>query len=87
MTNWLSSGIEFDAVISNNDETAIGAIQALKAAGKVIGGVDATPAISSRRRPIGSARQVSHRVWLNLRAMRVSPRNSRIVCPSLSAWE
>lgn len=47
MTNWLSSGIEFDAVISNNDEMAIGAIQALKAAGKsmdsvVIGGVDAT---------------------------------------------
>lgn len=47
MTNWLTSGIEFDAVISNNDEMAIGAIQALKAAGKsmdsvVIGGVDAT---------------------------------------------
>jgi inositol transport system substrate-binding protein len=47
MANWLSSGIEFDAVISNNDEMAIGAIQALKAAGKdlskiVIGGVDAT---------------------------------------------
>ncbi|MBX5000899.1 sugar ABC transporter substrate-binding protein [Rhizobium lentis] len=47
MTNWLSSGIEFDAVISNNDEMAIGAIQALKAAGKdmskvVVGGVDAT---------------------------------------------
>ncbi|MDP9811050.1 inositol transport system substrate-binding protein [Rhizobium tibeticum] len=47
MTNWLSSGIEFDAVIANNDEMAIGAIQALKAAGKdlskiVIGGVDAT---------------------------------------------
>jgi len=47
MTNWLSAGIDFDAVISNNDEMAIGAIQALKAAGKdmskvVIGGVDAT---------------------------------------------
>jgi len=47
VTNWLSSGLEFDAVISNNDEMAIGAIQALKAAGKdlskiVIGGVDAT---------------------------------------------
>jgi inositol transport system substrate-binding protein len=47
MTNWLSSGLDFDAVISNNDEMAIGAIQALKAAGKsmdsvVIGGVDAT---------------------------------------------
>ncbi len=47
MTNWLSAGLEFDAVIANNDEMAIGAIQALKAAVKdmskiVIGGVDAT---------------------------------------------
>ncbi len=47
VTNWLSSGIEFDAVIANNDEMAIGAIQALKAAGRkmdsvVVGGVDAT---------------------------------------------
>ncbi len=47
MTNWLSAGTEFDAVISNNDEMAIGAIQALKAAGRdmasvVVGGVDAT---------------------------------------------
>ncbi|WEX90408.1 sugar ABC transporter substrate-binding protein [Sinorhizobium garamanticum] len=47
VTNWLSAGLEFDAVISNNDEMAIGAIQALKAAGRsmdsvVIGGVDAT---------------------------------------------
>ena len=30
MTNWLSAGLEFDAVIANNDEMAIGAIQALK---------------------------------------------------------
>lgn len=47
LTNWLSAGTEFDAVIANNDEMAIGAIQALKAAGKpmdkvVIGGIDAT---------------------------------------------
>ncbi len=47
MTNWLSSGEEFDFVLANNDEMAIGAIQAMKAAGldmKVIqvGGVDAT---------------------------------------------
>ncbi|MCO4315722.1 sugar ABC transporter substrate-binding protein [Phyllobacterium sp. 21LDTY02-6] len=47
MTNWLSAGIEFDAVVSNNDEMAIGAIQALKAAGRsmdsvVVAGVDAT---------------------------------------------
>jgi inositol transport system substrate-binding protein len=47
MTNWLSAGVEFDAVIANNDEMAIGAIQAMKAAGidmadVVVGGVDAT---------------------------------------------
>jgi inositol transport system substrate-binding protein len=47
VTNWLSAGIDFDAVISNNDEMAIGAVQALKAAGKdlnkiIVGGVDAT---------------------------------------------
>ncbi|MCY4542078.1 MAG: sugar ABC transporter substrate-binding protein [Rhodobacteraceae bacterium] len=47
MTNWLSAGEPFDAVISNNDEMAIGAIQAMKAAGLdmadiVVGGVDAT---------------------------------------------
>jgi ABC-type sugar transport system substrate-binding protein len=47
MTNWLSAGIQFDALVSNNDEMAIGAIQALKAAGKsmdevIVAGVDAT---------------------------------------------
>ncbi|HVP98569.1 MAG TPA: sugar ABC transporter substrate-binding protein [Roseiarcus sp.] len=47
MTNWLSKGMKFDAVVSNNDEMAIGAIQAMKAAGidtkkAVVGGVDAT---------------------------------------------
>ena len=47
MTNWLSTGAEFDGVIANNDESAIGAIQAMKAAGidmnaVVVGGVDAT---------------------------------------------
>ena len=47
MTNWLSSGAPFDALISNNDEMAIGAIQAMKAANidmgsVVVGGVDAT---------------------------------------------
>lgn len=47
MTNWLSTGAPFDAVISNNDEMAIGAIQAMKAAGismedVVVGGIDAT---------------------------------------------
>ncbi len=47
MTNWLSTGAPFDAVIANNDEMAIGAIQAIKAAGidmasVVVGGVDAT---------------------------------------------
>jgi len=47
MTNWLSTGTAFDGVIANNDESAIGAIQALKAANVdmksvVVGGVDAT---------------------------------------------
>lgn len=47
MTNWLSAGVQFDAVIANNDEMAIGAIQALKAAGipmdsVIVGGIDAT---------------------------------------------
>jgi inositol transport system substrate-binding protein len=47
MTNWISAGKPYDAVIANNDEMAIGAIQALKAAGvdmktMIVGGVDAT---------------------------------------------
>ena len=47
MTNWLSTGAAFDGVIANNDESAIGAIQAMKASGVdmktvVVGGVDAT---------------------------------------------
>ncbi len=47
MTNWLSTGTPFDAVISNNDEMAIGAIQALKAGGVamedvIVAGIDAT---------------------------------------------
>ena len=33
MANWLSTGTAFDAVISNNDEMALGALQAMKAAG------------------------------------------------------
>ncbi|WP_299046211.1 sugar ABC transporter substrate-binding protein [uncultured Tateyamaria sp.] len=48
MTNWISAGEPFDAVFANNDEMAIGAIQAMKAAGismddVEVGGVDATP--------------------------------------------
>lgn len=47
MTNWLSAGVQFDAVIANNDEMAIGAIQSLKAAGRamdsvVVAGIDGT---------------------------------------------
>ncbi|MEQ6289957.1 sugar ABC transporter substrate-binding protein [Vogesella sp. GCM10023246] len=47
MNNWLTTGMKFDAVISNNDEMAIGAIQSLKAAGKmnskmIVAGIDAT---------------------------------------------
>ena len=48
MTNWLTTGDEFDAVIANNDEMAIGAILAMKSAGidmdtVLVGGIDATP--------------------------------------------
>lgn len=48
MSNWLTAGIEFNAVIANNDEMAIGAVQAMKVAGLdmkeiVVGGIDATP--------------------------------------------
>lgn len=48
MTNWLTTGEPFDAVIANNDEMAIGAILAMKASGVdmnqvVVGGIDATP--------------------------------------------
>lgn len=46
--NWLSSGMKFDAILANNDEMAIGAINALKAARKwrpdtIVAGIDATP--------------------------------------------
>ncbi len=48
VTNWLSSGVKFDAIIANNDEMAIGAINALKASKKwtaqsIVAGIDATP--------------------------------------------
>ena len=49
MENWIQSGVKFDIVCANNDEMALGAILALKAAGKklgaggvLVGGVDAT---------------------------------------------
>jgi inositol transport system substrate-binding protein len=47
MTNWLSTGAAFDGVLANNDEMALGAIQAMKAAGidmasVIVSGVDAT---------------------------------------------
>ncbi|EYD75895.1 Inositol transport system sugar-binding protein [Rubellimicrobium mesophilum DSM 19309] len=47
MTNWITAGIPYNAVVANNDEMAVGAIQALKAAGVpmdqvVVAGVDAT---------------------------------------------
>ena len=47
MANWISSGTAYDAVIANNDEMAIGAIQAMKAAGvdmatMIVGGIDAS---------------------------------------------
>lgn len=47
MTNWLSTGEPFDGVIANNDEMAVGAIQAMLASGMsmddvVVAGIDAT---------------------------------------------
>lgn len=51
VTNWLSAGLSANAIIANNDEMALGAIQALKAVNKpvgvgegkiVVGGIDAT---------------------------------------------
>ena len=47
MTNWISAGMKPAAVIANNDNMAIGAIQAMKAAGwsmddVVVAGIDAT---------------------------------------------
>jgi len=47
MDNWLSTGDQIDAVASNNDEMAIGALSAIEAAGKLgqilVAGVDASP--------------------------------------------
>lgn len=48
VSNWLSAGIQPDVIFANNDEMAIGAAQALKAAGVapedvVVAGIDATP--------------------------------------------
>ena len=48
MSNWLASGITPDIVFANNDEMALGAIQALESAGismddVVVAGIDATP--------------------------------------------
>jgi len=47
MENWISAGIEFDAVVAANDEMAIGAILAMESAGvregKIVAGIDGTP--------------------------------------------
>ncbi|WP_034996858.1 sugar ABC transporter substrate-binding protein [Beijerinckia mobilis] len=48
MSNWLSAGIQFDAVIANADEMAIGAIQAMQSAGVpmkdyIVAGIDGSP--------------------------------------------
>ncbi|GAA0267789.1 sugar ABC transporter substrate-binding protein [Pseudomonas rhodesiae] len=48
VNDWLTQGREFDAVLANNDEMAIGASMALKSSGKekgsvLIAGVDGTP--------------------------------------------
>lgn len=45
--NWIKNGLQFDAVLANNDEMAIGSVMALKNANKLdkvlVAGVDATP--------------------------------------------
>jgi inositol transport system substrate-binding protein len=47
MSNWLSAGLRPRAVVANDDEMAIGAIQSLKQAkllaGTIVAGIDATP--------------------------------------------
>ena len=47
MTNWLSAGLQPQAVVANDDEMAIGAIHALKQARRlattIVAGIDATP--------------------------------------------
>ena len=47
MTNWLSAGLHPQAVVANDDEMAIGAIQSLRQtrllANTVVAGIDATP--------------------------------------------
>ncbi len=56
MNNWLSKGTAINGVVANNDEMAIGAIIALRQAGRsgkdvFVGGVDATPdALSEMQR-------------------------------------
>jgi len=42
MTNWLSAGLRPQAVVANDDEMAIGAIQSLKLSSTVVVGIDAT---------------------------------------------
>jgi ABC-type sugar transport system substrate-binding protein len=48
MQTWLEAGLTFEAVIANNDEMALGAIEAMKAAGMdmkqvIVAGIDAIP--------------------------------------------
>ena len=48
VTNWLASGTKPDVIFANNDEMALGAIQALKSAGiamdqVIVAGIDGTP--------------------------------------------
>jgi inositol transport system substrate-binding protein len=47
-TNWITAGLKFDAILANNDEMALGAINALKASKRwtpnmTVAGIDATP--------------------------------------------
>ncbi|WP_263490459.1 substrate-binding domain-containing protein [Rhizobium sp. 3T7] len=54
VSNWLTSGLEFDAVIANNDEMALGAIAALKNSGAstdkiLVAGIDAPEALQAMK--------------------------------------
>jgi Periplasmic binding protein domain len=97
MNNWLVAGTQIDAVVTNNDEMAIGAILALQQAAKdptkvVIAGIDATAdglaemekAISmspSSRTPRVRARARWKPQSNSSKARRLSP-----LCGSRSSW-
>jgi len=82
----IGSGIPFDAVVAANDEMALGAMEALKAAGKrvpddvVVTGFDdiedalfSTPGLTSVRQPVVEQGRTCMRIALDLMAGRTVP--------------